>query len=216
MVSATNHVPGRRARAFGSSGAGLADSAVQALGRSKALDGLGQTLGGAFSRVVRPGIVKDILSGTWMGHAAHPMLTDITIGSWTSALVLDLLGGTAGAPGADVLVGAGVLAALPTAITGLSDLADLGTEHERAIGAAHAVGNVTAVVLYGASYLARRKRKTTPRHRPLDDGRRGHDGAAFLGGPSVVSERDRRRSHRIRESGRGLDTRARGRRACRG
>lgn len=48
-----------------------------------------------------------------MGHPAHPMLTDLPIGAWTSALVLDLLAGDEGNRGADVLIGADVLAALP-------------------------------------------------------------------------------------------------------
>src|SRR5712691_10906364 len=82
--------PARRARAFGSAGADLAASVVRSLERSKVLDALGQALGGAFSKVVRPGTVKDLLSGTWMGHPAHPALTDVTIGSWTGALILDL------------------------------------------------------------------------------------------------------------------------------
>src|SRR6185437_5178400 len=33
---------------------------------------------------------KDLLSGTWLGHPVHPPLTDIVIGSWSSALLLDL------------------------------------------------------------------------------------------------------------------------------
>ena len=145
--------PPPTARAFGSAAADLAEALIRALGSSKRLDAIGQGLGAAFSRVVRQGRLKDALSGTWSGHPAHPMLTDVTIGSWTSALVLDLLGIK---DGAEVLVGVGVLAALPTAVTGLSDLADLGTEHERSVGAAHAIGNLTATGLYAASYVARR------------------------------------------------------------
>ncbi len=33
------------------------------------------------------------LRGDWLGHAVHPILTDLVMGSWTSATVLDLLGG---------------------------------------------------------------------------------------------------------------------------
>ena len=117
-----------------------------------------------------------------MGHAAHPMLTDVTVGSWTSALMLDLFGGRAARPGADALVGVGVLAALPTAVTGLSDLADLGTEHERALGAAHAIGNLTAVALYGASYLARRSGSRLTGIALSMAGAAAMTGAAFLGG----------------------------------
>src|SRR5438270_14067843 len=37
--------------------------------------------------------LKDALSGTWLGHPLHPPLTDVVIGSWSSAFLLDLLGG---------------------------------------------------------------------------------------------------------------------------
>ena len=42
------------------------------------------------------GPVKDALSGTWLGHALHPLLTDLPIGTWTSAVLLDWLGGQGG------------------------------------------------------------------------------------------------------------------------
>jgi nitrite reductase/ring-hydroxylating ferredoxin subunit/uncharacterized membrane protein len=102
-----------------------------------------------------PGTLKDLLSGTWQGHPLHPVLTDVTVGAWTSAFVLDVVGGDAGQAGADLLVGIGALSAIPTAASGLSDWADLEGE-ERRIGTAHAVGNVAATSLYGLSWMARR------------------------------------------------------------
>jgi nitrite reductase/ring-hydroxylating ferredoxin subunit/uncharacterized membrane protein len=142
--------------ALGAGWAQRGQEVINALERSAILDRLAQALGGAFSSAVPPGPGKDLLSGTWTGHPLHPMLTDVTIGAWTSAIALDLLGGRAAAAGADTLVGLGVLASLPTALSGLSDLADLGTEHERALGAAHALGNIGAVGLFAASWLARK------------------------------------------------------------
>jgi nitrite reductase/ring-hydroxylating ferredoxin subunit/uncharacterized membrane protein len=102
-----------------------------------------------------PGTLKDLLSGTWQGHPLHPVLTDVTVGAWTSAFVLDVVGGDAGQAGADLLVGIGALSAIPTAASGLSDWADLEGE-ERRIGTAHAVGNIAATTLYGLSWMARR------------------------------------------------------------
>jgi hypothetical protein len=58
--------------------------------------------------------LKDVLSGTWLGEPLHPPLTDVVIGTWTSALLLDLLGGEQTHKAADGLVAAGVLAAVPT------------------------------------------------------------------------------------------------------
>src|ERR671936_1490157 len=68
--------------------------------------------------------LKDLLSGTWLGHPLHPPLTDVVIGAWTSALLLDLFGGKQGEQSADRLVAAGVVAAVPTASAGLSDWAE--------------------------------------------------------------------------------------------
>jgi nitrite reductase/ring-hydroxylating ferredoxin subunit/uncharacterized membrane protein len=131
------------------------EAALQRIERLELLNTLGKKATLAFSNVVRPGRVKDLLSGTWLGHPAHPMLTDLPIGAWASAVVLDAVGSQRSGLTADALVGLGVLTALPTAVTGLNDLADIVDPQERAIGTAHAIGNVTAVVLYGASYLTR-------------------------------------------------------------
>lgn len=59
------------------------------------LDRLAKPLSEAVSRIVPAGGFKDVLSGTWLGHPLHPMLTDLPIGFWTSAFTLDLLGGRA-------------------------------------------------------------------------------------------------------------------------
>jgi hypothetical protein len=50
----------------------------------EALDAPAKKIGKAVRTVIRPGPVKDALSGTWLGHALHPMLTDVTVGSFTS------------------------------------------------------------------------------------------------------------------------------------
>jgi nitrite reductase/ring-hydroxylating ferredoxin subunit/uncharacterized membrane protein len=114
------------------------------------------------AKLLGTGPVKDLLSGTWLGHPAHPLLTDVPIGAWTSALLLDLVGllGGAGAQrGADTLVAVGVVAALPTTASGLSDLSDEVEDSILAVGAAHALCNAAAVGLFTASYAARRRRK---------------------------------------------------------
>ena len=41
-----------------------------------------------------------VLRGEWLGHAIHPLLTDLVLGSWTSATILDLVGGAQSAPAA--------------------------------------------------------------------------------------------------------------------
>lgn len=133
------------------------EALTRAIEQSSVLDKAGKKIGLAFSNVVRPGKTKDLLSGTRMGHPAHPMLTDLPIGLWVSSVVLDLLGGEPARPAADRLVALGVLSAVPTALTGLNDLADVVNKEERSVGVVHAVGNVVALTLYTGSYLARRK-----------------------------------------------------------
>jgi nitrite reductase/ring-hydroxylating ferredoxin subunit/uncharacterized membrane protein len=90
-----------------------------------------------------------------MAHPAHPMLTDVTIGAWTSATILDLVGGEEGRPGADLLIGVGILSAIPTAVTGLSDLTDIVEDEARSVGTAHALTNVGGLALWTLAYLAR-------------------------------------------------------------
>ena len=108
---------------------------------------------------IRPGKLKDALSGSWLGHALHPFLTDLPIGTWTSATLLDVVGGDDSAAAADRLIGAGVLASLPTAITGATEWADTqrSDENVRRLGVVHATANVVALGLFAASLLARRR-----------------------------------------------------------
>lgn len=102
---------------------------------------------------------KDVISGTWLGHAVHPMLTDVVIGSFTSATLLDLVAGRAGETAAERLIGLGIAAYGPTALTGVSDWADteLGEDHVRRAGVVHATTNAVALSLYVTSLISRRR-----------------------------------------------------------
>ena len=66
---------------------------VDVIGDIKALDRVGKVVGDTFDKFVQPGPVKDGLSGTWLGHPLHPVLTDLPIGAWSSSFLLDVLGG---------------------------------------------------------------------------------------------------------------------------
>ena len=74
-----------------------------------------------------------------LGHSMHPLLTDLTLGCWVSASILGVAGGVQARRGATLLVGAGLAAAGPTAISGTADWAEM-TGPERRIGAVHALG----------------------------------------------------------------------------
>ena len=122
----------------------------------EALDPVVDRVGEAVGRVVRRGGFKDALHGVWLGHPLHPLLTDLPIGFWTSALMLDLMGGRRSRPAADLLVGMGVASALPTAVAGVADWSEL-NRPERRSGLVHAVANLAATALYTLSLLARRR-----------------------------------------------------------
>src|SRR3954470_4409375 len=92
--------------------------ALEAVEGAAALDGPAKALGkwvrGARGR--EP--LKDALSGTWLGHAVHPVLTDVVVGAFLSATLLDLLGGDDGERARRRLVGGGVAAAAPAGLPG--------------------------------------------------------------------------------------------------
>jgi nitrite reductase/ring-hydroxylating ferredoxin subunit len=132
---------------------------VKALEATTALDGVGATVGRTIRGALSPGAVKDALSGTWLGHALHPLLTDVVIGSFVSATLLDVLGGDDDGRAAERLIGVGIAAYGPTALTGLTDWADAEPTSDpvRRVGLVHASSNATALALYSASLVARRR-----------------------------------------------------------
>lgn len=133
--------------------------AIDTLARQEPLDEPAKAIGKAVRDAVPRGPVKDALSGTWLGHALHPLLTDLPIGTWTSALLLDWLGGRGGRQAADRLIAIGLAATVPTAATGLTEWADseVGNDEVRRVGLVHAAANTGAAVLFGASLAARRR-----------------------------------------------------------
>ena len=132
---------------------------AEAIGRLEALDEPAEKIAKATRSALEPGPLKDALSGTFLGHPLHPLATDVVIGTWTSALLLDLVGGKESRGGARKLIGAGLAAALPTAAAGLSDWADSTPADDgiRRMGFVHALANDAAIGLFAASWLARRK-----------------------------------------------------------
>jgi nitrite reductase/ring-hydroxylating ferredoxin subunit/uncharacterized membrane protein len=122
------------------------------------LDAPARAVGKTVRDTVSAGPVKDALSGTWLGHALHPVLTDLPIGTWTSAVLLDWLGGERSREAADRLIALGLAFALPTAVTGATEWADAepASDEVRRVGAVHAAANASAAMLFGASLSARR------------------------------------------------------------
>jgi len=113
------------------------------------LDPAAEAVQDAVKAVPRP--VRDLLDGVWLGNPLHPALTDVPLGAWTAAAALDV----AGSEAADDVLAIGVLAAVPTALTGLNDWSHLKGE-PRQLGVVHAVLNTMALTLNIGSLALRR------------------------------------------------------------
>lgn len=130
------------------------DRLASRIEREEPLDKPSDLVAGVLRRLVPGGRTGDVLSGSPLGHPMHPLLVAVPIGSWTAATVLDLTAGDAKA--ARRLVGLGIAAAVPSALTGANDWLST-TGAERRIGLVHAAMNSTALTLYSASWVARRR-----------------------------------------------------------
>jgi nitrite reductase/ring-hydroxylating ferredoxin subunit len=106
----------------------------------------------SFVRRLRPGRVRDGLHGVWLGHPVHPVLVQAPLGAWLSAGVLDVW--PDGQRAARRLAAFGLIAAAPAALAGAADWSEQ-HEQQMRVGVVHAMANVTAMGLYGASLLAR-------------------------------------------------------------
>jgi nitrite reductase/ring-hydroxylating ferredoxin subunit len=190
---------------------GLADRASHI----EIFDGVASKVSKAVGRITDEPPVSNIVSGTWLGHPLHPMWTDVPIGCWTSAFLLDFLPGARARRASRTLIGLGVLAAVPTAATGVSDWADTGGATRR-IGVVHALINSSALALYALSWRTRhRGHHFRGVMLSLVGGDRGHDrGVARW--PPRVPQGHRRRSQHLRPDAGGLDATRRGARRPRG
>jgi nitrite reductase/ring-hydroxylating ferredoxin subunit/uncharacterized membrane protein len=101
----------------------------------------------------------DFLHGTWFGRPLHPALTNIPIGAWTTAVVLDVLDDTVShgegyEEAATDAVIFGIAGAFAAAVTGLTDYQHLSPKQRR-IGLVHAALNSGSLAIMASSYLAR-------------------------------------------------------------
>lgn len=126
---------------------------------AEGLDPIAKKLGATVRNLLPRGGVKDALSGTWLGHPVHPMLTDVVIGSFTSASLLDVLAPGGGGKASERLISLGLAAYLPTGAAGANDWADTEVVDDtiRRAGFVHATGNLLAATLYIASLGSRRR-----------------------------------------------------------
>lgn len=95
-----------------------------------------------------------------LGHPAHQGLTDLPIGFWTFSLICDVIGFTRNAPLWWTMAYwsqmFGLIAAVPTVLTGLLDLIyEVPPGRPRTVAVVHMLTNAAAAILYVISFIAR-------------------------------------------------------------
>ncbi len=123
-------------------------------------DGMQKFVGGTF-QVGGPPLrwLKNQAHGTALGHPAHPALTDIPVGAWLGALVLDIVWLATGRPSgiataSNVLVIVGLVGAVLSILTGTTDWNDT-YGSERRVGIAHGIINTVATLVYAVALVLR-------------------------------------------------------------
>jgi nitrite reductase/ring-hydroxylating ferredoxin subunit/uncharacterized membrane protein len=135
----------------------------------------------------------NLLHGTWLGHPLHPVLTDIPVGAWTTALVLDVADAASGEeagyrPAARASVGLGLAGAAAAALAGLADW-QYTQDNARRVGLAHAGLNVAATGCYTLSWVYRGRGRRKRGRTASTIGYGLMAAAAYLGGDLVSRHR---------------------------
>ena len=175
----------------------MAQTNLDVVANQQWLDAVGRPLSEAVRELFRNAgpagaTAKNALHGVWLGHPLHPVLTDVPIGAWTTALALDArevaTGDAAYGRAADFAVGVGLVAAVGAAITGLNDWSE--TEgRSRRLGLLHGLLNLTATALVASSYAFRRSGSRSAGRATTVAGYGVALAAAYLGGNLVYRER---------------------------
>jgi len=151
------------------------------------------------SAFARTGPAKDILNGTWLGHPLHPVLTDVPVGAFTTAVLLDVAGERRAA---DLAVATGVAGMVASAVSGAADAVDTFGDEQL-----HATVHATVMVSSLAAYLASLwLRLTRPAARPLAIllglvGYAGVAAGAYVGGEVVFRDGNMVDRHAWRSAG---------------
>jgi nitrite reductase/ring-hydroxylating ferredoxin subunit/uncharacterized membrane protein len=125
--------------------------------------------------------VMDFLHGRWLGHALHPVLTDLPIGMWAGSLLLDAVGAH---KSAGVLSAAGSAGAVGAAASGFADWSDT-VGRDRRLGVLHGLLNLSGMGLQMLSLSARLRRRKTSAMALSALGLTVSSAAAYLGGELV-------------------------------
>jgi nitrite reductase/ring-hydroxylating ferredoxin subunit/uncharacterized membrane protein len=135
----------------------MLESLIDRIERNERLSGFATTVKDVAEPVVGDGVARDILTGRWLGHSAHPAVVIAPLAGWFAGTLLDVVGGPGAQRAAQRLVGVGTLAALPAAATGVAEWLTTSKAEERT-GTVHAALADGATLMYATSWVLRTRR----------------------------------------------------------
>ena len=136
--------------------------------------------------------LRNFLNGTWLGEPLHVVLTDIPIGAWTAAMMLDALSlirsGREFVWAADASIAIGLAGAACSAATGVTDWSDVDPPARRR-GLIHGLLNISATAMFATSLMLRKKKSRVGGRFTAALGYALMTYAAHLGGKLVYENR---------------------------
>lgn len=152
-------------------------------------DAAKQSLGKAIDALPRP--VRNFLHGVWLGHPFHPVVTDITVGAYSTLAVLDVAEAAVAkqiAPANDLALVTGLSSGLVAAAAGLTDWRVLNGKAKK-VGFVHMLFNITGTLLYVGSLIARKTGNRALGRTLAFAGYGSLFGGAYLGGHLVFTKK---------------------------
>lgn len=134
----------------------LAVGLMKRLERMRELDSLIARVVPVVDRVIPSPGARHVLQGWWLGHAIHPLMTDLPLGLWTAANVLDLWPVPGSRQSAQRLLAIGLASTPVVVVTGWAEWRDAEIRDQR-VGLVHAALNASGVALYCLSLRSRRR-----------------------------------------------------------
>src|SRR6185312_4133467 len=110
--------------------------------------------------------LRNFLNGTWLGEPLHVVLTDVPIGAWTVAMIVDALSlsrsGREFERAADASIAIGLAGAVGAAAAGVTDWSDVDPPARRR-GLIHGLLNLGATALFATSLIQRKRSRSQSR-----------------------------------------------------
>jgi Rieske Fe-S protein len=136
----------------------MLDSVIDRIERDDRISEFAGKLKGSVEPLIGDGLARDVLTGRWLGHPAHPAIVIAPLAGWFGGTLLDVVGGSSARRSAQRLIGAGTLAALPAAATGVAEWLTTSKAEER-LGTVHAALADTTTVMFATSWILRTRRR---------------------------------------------------------